>query len=385
MKIGVITNLVNIDQFVRQKMLVADTADWMLATGGNTGNVAFVEGILKILGGNLGIVNWGDNSDAVNKHYDRLVVCCANQLGTHVDLGGWADCLNGFNLPTTFIGLGAQSDLAGDMPVIPEGTLRFLDVASSCRFNSEQSNIITRGSFTSDVLKANGYDSAPLGCPSQFISPQKNLGLKCLQRQQRGKYQRVMVAAGNPWHPSYTIEKLLIDIVNQYNGDYVLQHPRALFDLATGALHQLSDAQRSRIESIYGFLGDLQEISKWFSSYAVFFADAQNWMHYSKRFSLVLGPRYHGVALPIQVGVPGKVIAIDSRTEELSAATGVPFVRYQKVENLCPEDMLGLCRWSKNDAEHYDAVRLGNASQYAPALEANGLEVSKHLKDLAGY
>ena len=45
MKIGIITNLQNIDKFVSTELAFANSERWMAATGGNTGNVAFVQGI----------------------------------------------------------------------------------------------------------------------------------------------------------------------------------------------------------------------------------------------------------------------------------------------------------------------------------------------------
>ncbi|AMJ95893.1 hypothetical protein AVL56_17310 [Alteromonas stellipolaris] len=106
-------------------------------------------------------------------------------------------------------------------------------------------------------------------------------------------------------------------------------------------------------------------------------------MHYSKRFSLAVGPRYHGVALPIQAGVPGKVIAIDSRTEELSSTTGIPFVRYKDVENSTSEELINWCKWTSEDAEYYDSVRARNAGHYVQFLSKNKLEYASSLDALA--
>ena len=383
MKIGVITNLVKIDEFVAKEMATADTDAWMRATGGNTGNVAFVQGIKNILGDSFGVVNWGDNPASVNKYYDMLVICCANQLGAHVDLAGWADRLKNFDLPTVFLGIGAQSDAIGNMPELPEGSKAFLTLTKSLRANPDQPNIITRGTFSSQVTEAHGVDSSPFGCPSQFISTQVNLGQKCLAHQQRTKYDRIMTAAGNPWHPSATLENTLTEIVEKYRGDYVLQHPKALIQLALGEASSLPMNNIARLESVYSRIGDWENIKAWFESFSVFFADAQNWMHYSKHFTLAIGPRYHGVALPIQAGVPGKVISIDSRTEELSVTTGIPTVKYKEVEHMDADQLVEFCRWKNEDASNYDTVRKDNAIRYASFLSDNGIPVNERITALA--
>lgn len=383
MKIGVITNLVKIDEFVAKDMATADTDAWMRATGGNTGNVAFVQGIKNILGNTFGVVNWGDNPEAVNKHYDMLVICCANQIGAHVDLAGWADRLRHFDLPTVFIGLGAQSNEIGNIPEIPEGSKKFLELTKSLRADPNSPNIITRGSFSTEVIESFGVESSPFGCPSQFISTQLNLGQKCLAHQQRTKYDRIMTAAGNPWHASATLENTLTEIVEKYRGDYILQHPKALIQLALGEASSLPVNHVSRLETVYSRIGDWEHIKAWFESFSVFFADAQNWMHYSKHFTLAIGPRYHGVALPIQAGVPGKVISIDSRTEELSVTTGIPTVRYKEVESMGADELVEFCRWDQNDATNYDTVRTKNAINYEAFLSNNGIPVNERISELA--
>lgn len=384
MKIGIITNLIHIDRFVKSEMAFADSKRWMSATGGNTGNTAFVEGVKKIVKADVvREVHWGDNPEQVNKAYDMLVICCANQIGAHVDLGTWADRLKAFDLPTMFIGLGAQSNSVGTHPEIPEGTKRLLALSKELRTDSSVSNIITRGAFTSEVIETCDVDSNPFGCPSQFISTELNVGQKCLEHQTSTKHFRILTAAGNPWHPSYVLEKTLVELVNQYQGDYVIQHPESLIKLCLNEGSTIDSKQQERLKTVYNSLGDWETLTSWFRSHGVLFADAQNWMHYSKRFSLAVGPRYHGVALPIQAGVPGKVIAIDSRTEELSSTTGIPFVRYKDVENSTPEELIEWCKWTQEDANNYDNIRLNNAKKYAQFFEQNKLSYNQSLKALS--
>ena len=152
--------------------------------------------------------------------------------------------------------------------------------------------------------------------------------------------------------------------------------------LALKEAGEIEEKQKARLEKIYGFMGDWETICDWFRSHGVLFADAQNWMLYSKRFTLAIGPRYHGVALPIQAGVPGKVIAIDSRTEELSDTTGIPFVRYKDIENLSKEELIKWCKWSKDDADKYDNVRKKNACLYKSFFDKNKITPSKNIVSL---
>jgi hypothetical protein len=46
--------------------------------------------------------------------------------------------------------------------------------------------------------------------------------------------------------------------------------------VASGDHGTLAIGQQKRLQEIYSFLGDLDEIAQWFSSYSIFFADTQN-------------------------------------------------------------------------------------------------------------
>ncbi|AEP31211.1 polysaccharide pyruvyl transferase family protein [Brumicola nitratireducens] len=383
MKVGIITNLIDIDGFVKNRLISANADKWMQATGGNTGNVAFVHGVQSLVDEEADVVRWSDDPAKLNQEYDHLIVCCANQIGKHVDLAGWADRLRNFDLPTTFIGLGAQSDAIGEIPEVPDGTKAFLDLSKQLRVDANKPNIITRGEFSSSVLQHYGVDSAPFGCPSQFISLQHGLGQRCFDHQQRTQYDRIMTAAGNPFHKSSSLENTLTEIVEKYKGDYILQHPKSLIQLALGETTDIEPNTIKALERVYSRIGKWSEIKAWFESYGVFFADAQNWMHYSRHFTLAIGPRYHGVALPIQAGVPGKVISIDSRTEELAVTTGIPTVKYKDVEDMSADELIASCRWSLKDALHYDKTRVANAVNYLQFFAQNNLNVKPELKQLA--
>jgi hypothetical protein len=382
MRIGVITNLVLADNFVRNSLSTASTQDWMVTLGGNTGNIAFVEGILKSLGDDYDIIGWGDDTKATHQHYDHIVVCCANQIGAHFNLSTWARVLEEYNLPTTLIGLGAQADNIGDVPEVNEGAHHFLQVVDSLRNNPEYSNIISRGDYSASVLASLGAESKPFGCPSQFISDEVDLGKLCLQHQDETSV-RIMTAAGNPWGKEYKFEKTLTELADLYHGDYVLQHPQSLLKIATPEFTSLDDSALERVMLAYSHLGDIKDIHRWFKSNSITFADVQNWMHYSRRFSSVIGPRYHGIAIPIQAGVPGKVITIDSRTQELSQATGIPFIPYNTVEFASPKDLSEICRWEQEDADRLNLVRVDNAYKYISFLKENGLKESSQLSNLA--
>lgn len=356
----------------------------MAATGGNTGNVAFVYAARKILGNHIARISWGMSPDEVRGNCDHLVICCANQIGKHADLGGWADRLESFGLPVTLLGLGAQSESPAVMPEIPEGTRRFLKVVEGLKFEGA-SNVAVRGAFTQTVLQKEGTEAIPTGCPSLHISPVRRLGQAVLKRQSEYTTPAaVAVAAGNPWHQrSAFLERTLVEIVNNKDGAYVLQHPESMLQFAVGEREGIKETTLARFLEVYGPTFDEASLLDWYRRKACFYVDAPNWMRALNRFDLVLGPRYHGVALAIQAGIPGTVITIDSRTEELCTGTGMKAIAINDAIELGAEELCEKAKWTEGDAEEFDNNRLVKGKRIIDFLNANGLRPSEHLTALA--
>lgn len=386
-RVGLIDNLQDLPDFLANRYETASAADCMAATGGNTGNVAFVHAARKVLGHPLRRVVWGERPATVRAEVDHLVICCANQLGPHADLGEWADHLEALGLPVTLLGLGAQSDALDRFPALPAGTLRFLDVVRHHRGDAD-SNLAVRGDYTRDLLATLGHAARPIGCPSLQIAPGRDLGAAILRGQaQRGEIERVAVAAGNPWHgPSAWLEALLVDVVEQYAGDYVVQHPQEMLAFAFGEVEALSPEAVARFLAVYGPRFDLDGLLAWYRRHAVVHVDAASWLRALRRCDLALGPRYHGVALAVQAGRPGCVLTIDGRTEELCRGTGLKQLSAQalKGQGLTAPDLVALARWTPEDAERFDAIRHRKARDLADFLRANGLRPADHLLRNAG-
>ncbi|MEC3905328.1 hypothetical protein VOF77_23985, partial [Leclercia adecarboxylata] len=107
-----------------------------------------------------------------------------------------------------------------------------------------------------------------------------------------------------------------------------------------------------------------------------------SWMLALKRSDFILGPRYHGVALGLQAGVPGTVIAIDSRTTELCQGTGIKYLNLEDTLTMNAEDIIIKSKWSEEDATIFDERRKIAAIGYIDFLKSNMLEPSNHLVSL---
>lgn len=380
--VGLIDNLQNIDQLVLQEGYEAPSARYMAAVGGNTGNLAFVHGTRKCIGDKIIRVGWGWPTDQIRSKVDALVISCANQIGAHVDLGGWADAIVRHDLPVVLVGLGAQTPNYEEEVPIPPGTMRFLEEVTRRRPGSAP-NIAVRGEFTRKVLAGVGIESQAIGCPSLFISPDAGLGGTVAAKSHASLGpRRVAVAAGNPFHPANRkVESIMVALCNQYRGAYVVQHPEALVALALGRKPE-DDGKLQVIAKSLGF-GGSEECVAWFGNNAYVFHESTVWMHFLRHFDVVIGPRYHGVAFAVQAGVPGMTVNIDNRTRELSDSACIPSIGVEDVAEKAPEALARMAVWSLEQGRDFDENRVQRAGLMADFLRDNSFQVSDHLEALA--
>ena len=173
---------------------------FLWAVGHNTGNLAFAYAVSRHIIGDVQFLPWHTNAKILKQQADIIVMLCANQLGSHTDLGGLADNLKAAELPVVAIGLGAQAKNTDKDISLSEGTMRWVEITSSLAISSNP-NLYVRGTYTQAQLEKLGFScSVAGGCPSHFINESENLGAKIAQNWAQMP-KRVCVAAGHHgWH-----------------------------------------------------------------------------------------------------------------------------------------------------------------------------------------
>jgi hypothetical protein len=301
-----------------------DTTTLFDETGGNTGNLAFRYGLASHTK-NVLFSHWGAPVDEVRAAADILLLPLANQLGAHTDLGGLADRIEAFGLPVVGIGLGAQAASAGVDVTLTVGTERWLRTMIA-HAPSDHPNIGVRGAYTQAQIARLGLGDkvAVTGCPSNFINMHDDV-VKTLAEGFAATPELVAVTAGIPHIPRLRgLEHELAQLVTDTGGAYIVQHGKEMLHLARNEFDQLG---AERLELCRDYIRpdlDLAAFRTWCRRYAYAFFDAPAWMDFLKRFDFVVGTRFHGAMLALQVGVPAAVIAHDSRTYEMCTTMGVP-------------------------------------------------------------
>ena len=304
----------------------SDTDHLFKLCGGNTGNFAFVFALHKLLSPNVDILTWDADPAMVKERYDAIVFACANQLGPHTDLGWLANRLSAMGRPILAIGLGAQTLDTSQPLELTAGTRRWVDVIADSAPSSAP-NIGVRGLYTQSQLEILGHAArgAVIGCPSNFINPDPALGKSIEKRWATQTIERVAVPAGLQLWPSLQhIEEWLADIVETCNGVYVAQSEVDMLRMARDEFHSMAPDVIEQLRSYIRPKLNTADFVRWARRYATTFIDAASWMDAMRKFDFVVGPRFHGVMLAIQAGIPGAVIAHDSRTFELCQTIGIP-------------------------------------------------------------
>ena len=361
-----------------EDLFLKDTTTLFDETGGNTGNLAFRYGLASHTKDVL-FSHWGAPVDQLRAAADVLLLPLANQLGPHTDLGNLADRIEAFGLPVVGIGLGAQAASADVDVTLTEGTERWLRTMIA-HAPSDAPNIGVRGAYTQQQIARLGLGDkvAVTGCPSNFINMHDDVA-KQLAEGYAAVPRHVAVTAGIPYIPRLrALEHSLAQLVTDTGGAYVVQHGKEMLHLARNEF-ELMGAEKLELCRDY-VRPELDEAAfkTWCRQYAYAFFDVPGWMDFLRRFDFVVGTRFHGAMLAIQVGVPAGVIAHDSRTHEMCTTMGIPVRFDSEVEGpLTPERLPELFPF---DAEQFLEKRRTLHGSYSQILQDAQIDTVDPLK-----
>ena len=363
-----------------EDLFLKDTSTLFDETGGNTGNLAFRYGLASHTKGVV-FSQWNTPVSEVRAAADILLLPLANQLGAHTDLGSLADRIEAFGLPLVGIGLGAQAPSADvDMTLTP-GTERWLRTLIA-HAPSDRPNVGVRGAYTQAQIAKLGLGDkvAVTGCPSNFINLHDDVA-KQLAEGYRLKLRHIAVTAGIPYIPSLSgLEQQLAQLVTATGGAYIVQHGKEMLHLARNEFDVLGSEKLELCRAYIRPDLDLVGFRTWCRRHAYAFFDVPGWLDFLRRFDFVVGTRFHGAMLAMQVGVPAAVIAHDSRTYEMCTTMGVP-VRFH-TELDVPLTAQSLPELFPFDPDEFLAKRRTLHHSYSQILRDAQIDVVDPLKSM---
>ena len=352
-----------------------------IRAGLNSGNLVFAHAISSHIAGDPQVMDIGAPPQQMNRAGRIGVIQGANQLGAHFTADQWAERFEQLTVKLVIIGLGAQSNISGATPDVPQSVLNWVRRVVE-RAPGEGPNLGVRGQFTMKVLHAYGLaDYAEvIGCPSLFINPDPGLGRAIAANLQ--KPRRIAVVAGHEeWHDLARIEASLGRLVSQTGGSYIGQHGLNMMKLTRGEAGDLAEKDLEALGNYVCPDMNLGEFIRWSRIHGKIFFDVSDWMDYYKGFDFVIGTRIHGTMLALQAGIPALCIAHDSRTLELCETMKMPHVTADSVrDGVTRDELVSLFDF---DPDVFDENRRNLCKNYVAFLKRNALRPVRWLQSIA--
>lgn len=375
--------LISFDPFNVRETPFLDSPAFSERYSGNIGNLAFSHAGSSLLGGEKTYVKdfLRDHSlKDIDENFDAIVFPAANNLNSREDLGWLVDIIQASSIPVFIFGIGAQAPMDGSYPQLPQGTLRFLEL-----IRKRSIHMLVRGEFTKKFLESMSISSTVIGCPSNFLSPNLDLGQAIEDGFSTIQPSCCAVIANLEYFglPAKEIQKI-IALAGESLSALVLQSDEAMFSI----LRDLSLDQILENNSEYAwrasyFTGseDLRSFYRWVKRTGRIFGDLTSWLEHCRHMDLSVGSRFHGNMISIQAGTPAIVFYHDSRTHELAKTTLIPSISWEDaLAHGSLEELLESIRFS---GRQYNKRRYELAGIFVDKCRQLSIEPVPHLLQLA--
>lgn len=337
--------------------------------GLNFGNILIGNGIKSVLTG-YDYLTRDDvqNPEEVNDRCDHVIIPAANFLWRDFDFGFMYDFLSKVNLPMTIVGLGAQTDNRSKIEKIHPNTLRLI------QFLSERTpSLGVRGFYTAEVLSAHGINNVQvLGCPSIYTYGRSEYALQVRPRNV-GKlnlsvnFSRTVASHSFSPEKLRIIENALLKLAIANDANFVAQDE----------LHELKihlEKDRSYLARVAEYFHSVESeaVFNFFSNKSNYFLNFSDWSKYISSFDSSIGSRLHGNIISLINNVPALTIAHDSRTLEMCALMGAPYLHVDDVDQSFTDfDMLD--RFYEIDLSLFNRNYKSLVSRYVEFLNSHNL------------
>lgn len=313
-------------------------------SGENLGNLLIGHGVCSILKGYEYIYrDQVESPEHAQEVCSRIVIPAANFLWKSFDFGFMADFIEKTDLPVTMLGLGAQTKNRSEVSKIHPNTLRLMKIIAE-----RSPSIGVRGFYTAEVLAAHGVSNVEvLGCPSLYTCrhpPSKIMPWRSSNN------QRISVNfSRRVSHHSFSqpvlcaIENEILRIAMNHTSQFVVQD-----ELEEASIGNAS-VELAKSVTDYFSAFDSSEVITYFSRNAKYFTSYADWSKSLAVCGLSIGSRLHGNLVALLNGVPALTVVHDSRTLEMCALTGVPFINISEHSKLSADEILAIATESNYD------------------------------------
>lgn len=301
--------------------------------------------------------------------FDYVFVRGSNFIHEKMEWYRAVEVLERVKLPVYAIGVGAQAsqDRAIELSAVSR---RFWSIVAD-----RSATIGVRGAFSAETLRRNGIKNVDVvGCPSIFRTRERDLVIKVPDQRD---IRKVAFSLRREADRSYTVDPvaylrnqkaalLKVDSQSEMVMSSHGEHEEKAFFLRDAAAKERAVAEFVKTGWWSG--PDDADMRRIYEKQLFSFFDVERYDEFARSIDLAVGYRVHGVLPAIAQGVPGVLVAYDTRSQELAETLKIPVV---------PEAALAEGGWR---AVYQEGQLKGLARSYAQSydrmrefLEKNGV------------
>lgn len=290
--------------------------------------------------------------------FDYVFVRGSNFIHEKMEWFRAVEVLEKVKLPVYAIGVGAQASQNRKIE-LSEGSKRFWSIVAE-----RSAAIGVRGAFSAETLRQNGIKNVEVvGCPSIFRTRNRDLQIRVPDQRE---IRKVAFSLRREADHSYTADPetylrnqkaalLKVDgqseMVMSSHGE---QEEKAFF-LRDEAAKQKAVTEFVRTKWWDG--PDDEAMRRIYEKQLFSFFDVERYDQFAQSIDLAVGYRVHGVLPAVAHGVPGVLVAYDTRSQELAETLKIPVV---------PEAALAEGGWR---AVYQEAALNGLSKSYAHSYD----------------
>lgn len=290
--------------------------------------------------------------------FDFVFVRGSNFIHEKMEWFRAVEVLEKVKLPVYAIGVGAQASQNRAIE-LPESSKRFWQIVGD-----RCASIGVRGAFSAETLRRNGIGNVEVvGCPSIFRTRNRDLAIRVPDQRD---IRKVAFSLRREADKSYTADpeaylrnqrEALLKVDSQSEmvmSSHGEQEEKAFF-LRDEAAKEKAVAEFTRTNWWNG--PDDAAMRRIYEKQLFSFFDVEQYDRFAQSIDLAVGYRVHGVLPAVAHGVPGVLVAYDTRSQELAETLKIPVV---------PEDALAEGGWR---AVYKEAALNGLAKSYAASYD----------------
>lgn len=259
--------------------------------------------------------------------FDYIFVRGSNFIHEKMEWYRAVEVLERVKLPVYAIGVGAQASQNRAIE-LPESSKRFWQIVAD-----RSAAIGVRGAFSAETLRHNGIRNVEVvGCPSIFRTRNRDLKIKIPDQRE---IRKVAFSLRREADKSYTADPeaylrnqkaalLKVDAQSEMVMSSHGEQEEKAFFLRDGAAKEKAVAEFVKTGWWNG--PDDAAMRRIYEKQLFSFFDVERYDEFAGSIDLAVGYRVHGVLPAVAHGIPGVLVAYDTRSQELAETLKIPVV-----------------------------------------------------------